>query len=125
MMQDDMIRKDANGNFYIPLGYSGDTDWTLSWGKGINRLFGTAADILAAYLDTGLTPEQVARMQTDARRIPVEERKPPEKQMVIGYTDRDGVFAGMIIGGTWYSADMFTDDAMQREVGVTHWRPLR
>lgn len=44
---------------YIPL-QSGVVKWTLVGSYPIRRLYGDAAERLAAYEDTGLTPEDVA-----------------------------------------------------------------
>ena len=72
-------------------------------------------DRLAAYEDTGLTPEEVQQM----RWIPVEERLPmPYENPVLVY-DKSGV------GMAWYSSTM---GWMYRTglgcVDVTHWMPL-
>ena len=74
-----------------------------------------AFDRLAAYEDTGLTPEEVQQM----RWIPVEERLPmPYENPVLVY-DNSGV------GMAWYSSTM---GWMYRTglgcVDITHWMPL-
>lgn len=72
-------------------------------------------DRLAAYEDTGFTPEEVQQM----RWIPVEERLPmPYENPVLVY-DNSGV------GMAWYSSTM---GWMYRTglgcVDITHWMPL-
>ena len=72
-------------------------------------------DRLAAYEDTGLTPEEVQQM----RWIPVEERLPkPEENPVLAFDCTGPVMA-------WYSPTM---GWMYRTgiagCGITHWMPL-
>ena len=74
-----------------------------------------AFDRLAAYEDTGLTPEEVQKM----RWIPVEERLPkPEENPVLAFDCTGPVMA-------WYSPTM---GWMYRTgiagCGITHWMPL-
>ena len=71
-------------------------------------------DRLAAYEDTGFTPEEVKQM----RWIPVEERLPEEKQRVIVRCERVGTSVGWILWGNWM-ADIGPDAGK-----VTHWMPL-
>ena len=71
-------------------------------------------DRLAAYEDTGLTPEEVQQM----RWIPVEERLPEEKQRVIVRCERVGTSVGWILWGNWMT-DIGPDAGK-----VTHWMPL-
>lgn len=73
-----------------------------------------AFDRLAAYEDTGLTPEEVQQM----RWIPVEERLPREKQRVIVRCERVGTSVGWIIWGDWMT-DIGPDAGK-----VTHWMLL-
>lgn len=69
---------------------------------------------LAAYEDTGLTPEEVQQM----RWIPVEERLPEEKQRVIVRCERVGTSVGWILWGNWMT------DIGPHAGDVTHWMPL-
>lgn len=69
---------------------------------------------LAAYEDTGFTPEEVQQM----RWIPVEERPPEEKQRVIVRCERVGTSVGWILWGNWMT-DIGPDAGK-----VTHWMPL-
>ena len=69
---------------------------------------------LAAYEDTGLTPEEVQQM----RWIPVEERLPEEKQRVIVRCERVGTSVGWILWGNWMT------DIGPGAGKVTHWMPL-
>ena len=71
-------------------------------------------DRLAAYEDTGLTPEEVQQMQW----IPVEERLPEEKQRVIVRCERVGTSVGWILWGNWMT------DIGPGAGKVTHWLPL-
>ena len=71
-------------------------------------------DRLAAYEDTGFTPEEVQQM----RWIPVEERLPEEKQRVIVRCERVGTSAGWILWGNWMT------DIGPGAGKVTHWMPL-
>lgn len=71
-------------------------------------------DRLAAYEDTGLTPEEVQQM----RWIPVEERLPEEKQRVIVRCERVGTSVGWILWGNWMT------DIGPGAGKVTHWMPL-
>ena len=71
-------------------------------------------DRLAAYEDTGLTPEEVQVM----RWIPVEERLPEEKQRVIVRCERVGTSVGWILWGNWMT------DIGPGAGKVTHWMPL-
>ena len=69
---------------------------------------------LAAYEDTGFTPEEVQQM----RWIPVEERLPEEKQRVIVRCERVGTSVGWILWGNWMT------DIGPGAGKVTHWMPL-
>ena len=69
---------------------------------------------LAAYEDTGFTPEEVQQM----RWIPVEERLPEEKQRVIVRCERVGTSVGWILWGRWMT------DIGPHAGDVTHWMPL-
>ena len=69
---------------------------------------------LAAYEDTGLTPEEVQQR----RWIPVEERLPEEKQRVIVRCERVGTSVGWILWGNWMT------DIGPGAGKVTHWMPL-
>lgn len=71
-------------------------------------------DRLAAYEDTGFTPEEVQQM----RLIPVEERLPEEKQRVIVRCERVGTSVGWILWGNWMT------DIGPGAGKVTHWMPL-
>ena len=71
-------------------------------------------DRLAAYEDTGLTPEEVQQM----RWIPVEERLPEEKQRVIVRCERVGTSVGWILWGNWMT------DIGPGAGKVIHWLPL-
>lgn len=71
-------------------------------------------DRLAAYEDTGFTPEEVQQM----RWIPVEERLPEEKQRVIVRCERVGTSVGWILWGNWMT------DIGPGAGKVTHWMPL-
>ena len=71
-------------------------------------------DRLAAYEDTGFTPEEVQVM----RWIPVEERLPGEKQRVIVRCERVGTSVGWILWGNWMT------DIGPGAGKVTHWMPL-
>lgn len=71
-------------------------------------------DRLAAYEDTGFTPEEVQQM----RWIPVEERLPEEKQRVIVRCERVGTSVGWILWGNWMT------DIGPHAGDVTHWMPL-
>ena len=71
-------------------------------------------DRLAAYEDTGLTPEEIQQM----RWIPVEERLPEEKQRVIVRCERVGTSVGWILWGNWMT------DIGPGAGKVTHWMPL-
>ena len=71
-------------------------------------------DRLAAYEDTGFTPEEVQQM----RWIPVEERLPGEKQRVIVRCERVGTSVGWILWGNWMT------DIGPGAGKVTHWMPL-
>ena len=73
-----------------------------------------AFDRLAAYEDTGFTPEEVQQM----RWIPVEERLPGEKQRVIVRCERVGTSVGWILWGNWMT------DIGPGAGKVTHWMPL-
>lgn len=73
-----------------------------------------AFDRLAAYEDTGLTPEEVQQM----RWISVEERLPEEKQRVIVRCERVGTSVGWILWGNWMT------DIGPGAGKVTHWMPL-
>ena len=81
-------------------------------------------DRLAAYEDTGLTPEEVQQM----RWIPVEERLPEESDGMVLFTNRKAVTSG-------YRNHMFRMSgeegiyapAIRKGGGymrVTHWMPL-
>lgn len=83
-----------------------------SW--GIDGDIDNAVLKLAAYEDTGLTPEEVQQM----RWIPVEERLPEEKQRVIVRCERVGTSVGWILWGGWMT------DIGPHAGEVTHWMPL-
>ena len=70
---------------------------------------------LAAYEDTGLTPEEVQQMWW----IPVEERLPNPKQNVLAYSPKSGIAEADYADGFWmqYRWSSVMD-------GVTHWMPL-
>ena len=71
-------------------------------------------DRLAAYEDTGFTPEEVQQM----RWIPVEGRLPEEKQRVIVRCERVGTSVGWILWGRWMT------DIGPHAGDVTHWMLL-
>lgn len=74
-----------------------------------------AFDRLAAYEDTGFTPEEVQQM----RWTPVEERLPNPKQNVLAYSPKSGMAEADYADGFWmqYRWSSVMD-------GVTHWMPL-
>ena len=75
---------------------------------------------LAAYEDTGFTPEEVKQM----RWIPVEERKPkPSDNPILIYKSWDG--RANFIGTAWYSSfHGWIPTNGTKIYGVTHWMPL-
>ena len=86
-----------------------------------------AFDRLAAYEDTGLTPEEVQQM----RWIPVEERLPEEGKRCLLYTPCDGIlYVGYYAGkDKWQHRHKWRLVTAMRSTQtltkkVTHWRPL-
>lgn len=72
-------------------------------------------DRLAAYEDTGLTPEEVQKMQW----IPVEERLPKPQENPVIACDYTGVCLA------WYSPTMgWQYRTGLSGVDITHWMPL-
>lgn len=83
---------------------------------------------LAAYEDTGLTPEEIHELQTAYKRdqwISVEERLPEEKTEVL--ISDNQFFGGPLAAvayldrGKWSWRDDMSTSALPRP---THWRPL-
>lgn len=99
---------DGNGHYLLCSG----TCETLNCGDC--GILDKIVDRLAAYEDTGLTPEEVQQM----RWIPVEERLPEEKQRVIVRCEHVGTSVGWILWGNWM-ADIGPDAGK-----VTHWMHL-
>ena len=84
-------------------------------------------DRLAAYEDTGLTPEEVQQ----TRWIPVEERLPEEGKRCLLYTPCDGIlYVGYYAGkDNWQHRHKWRLVTAMRSTQtltkkVTHWRPL-
>lgn len=95
----------------LPGGYAMAEGYALDTLKGVRA----AVNRLAAYEDTGFTPEEVQQM----RWIPVEERLPkPEENPVLAFDCTGPVMA-------WYSPTM---GWMYRTgiagCGITHWMHL-
>ena len=84
-------------------------------------------DRLAAYEDTGLTPEEVQQM----RWIPVEERLPEEGKRCLLYTPCDGILCVGYYAGKdeWQHRHKWRLVTAMRSTQtltkkVTHWMPL-
>ena len=84
-------------------------------------------DRLAAYEDTGFTPEEVQQM----RWIPVEERLPEEGKRCLLYTPCDGILCVGYYAGKddWQHRHKWRLVTAMRSTQtltkkVTHWRPL-
>ena len=119
-----LTERGEDGKYFVRI--SGDNDlilgaeerllpgleiWTGWWE---HTVLGNIVDRLAAYEDTGFTPEEVQQM----RLIPVEERLPEEKQRVIVRCERVGTSVGWILWGNWMT------DIGPGAGKVTHWMPL-
>lgn len=79
-----------------------------------------AAQLLAAYEDTGLTPQEVVELKArmEGQWIPCSERLPKEKQRVIVRCVIVGTTVGWILWGEWMT------DLGRGCADVTHWMPL-
>ena len=85
-------------------------------------------DRLAAYEDTGLTPEEVYQM----RWIPVEERLPEENVTVLAFNTAPHAERYVLaryrnvnyLGCFWYQLDQEYVSWSNPCWGVTHWMPL-
>ena len=79
-----------------------------------------AAQLLAAYEDTGLTPQEVVELKArmEGRWIPCSERLPKEKQRVMVRCATVGTTVGWILWGEWMT------DLGRGCTDVTHWMPL-
>lgn len=86
--------------------------WTGWWE---HTVLGNIVDRLAAYEDTGFTPEEVQKM----RWIPVEERLPEPQENPVIACDYTGVCLA------WYSPTMgWQYRTGLSGVDITHWMPL-
>lgn len=103
-----LVKSDPNGAYNILdiAKYSGEPEF--------DEILKSIALRLAAYENTGLTPEEVQQM----RWIPVEERLPEEKQRVIVRCERVGTSVGWILWGRWMT------DIGPHAGDVTHWMHL-
>ena len=80
-----------------------------------------AVDRLAAYEDTGLTPEEVQQM----RWIPVEERLPENRQDVLFYQKDGFIYCAEYNEGSKLMPPYWSIDHDCWEAkDVTHWMPL-
>ena len=98
--------------------------WTGWWE---HTVLGNIVDRLAAYEDTGLTPEEVRVI----RWIPVEERLPEEGKRCLLYTPCDGILCVGYYAGkdAWQHRHKWRLVTAMRSTQtltkkVTHWRPL-
>lgn len=97
-----------------------------SW--GIDGDIDNAVLKLAAYEDTGLTPEEVQQM----RWIPVEERLPEENVTVLAFNADPHAEKYVLaryravahLGCFWYQFDQEYDSWCASCWKVTHWMPL-
>ncbi len=81
---------------------------------------------LAAYEDTGLTPEEIERLKEQHRWIPVEERLPEEDDRVILCTIHGIVKEGTYTERYGYAMrkGFFTETCFEELCDVTAWMPL-
>ena len=64
---DRYTQHDRFGHF-VPLASADCGEWTIA-GKFERRLYGDAANRLAAYEDTGLMPEEIAHLRAEVARL--------------------------------------------------------
>lgn len=78
---------------------------------------------LAAYEDTGLTPEEIERLKEQNRWIPVEERLPEDREDVLVCTKKGWILVAWYgpRGKRWH---IVLSDACMIHEDIAAWQPL-
>ena len=130
-MAERLTYRDESGKAWAKLKASASSEEAMNFGK-------TSLDRLAAYEDTGLTPEEIAALKDRTRWIPVSERLPEDVGSYLIYYHEwsNGDFLPkyddyrirvmrFMNNGKW-CMPVCTDKRCEADTNreVTHWMPL-